>query len=175
MALDETGSTGQGKGGVKHVTEWRMYLSALAGVSRQSMDYELVFKHTGLKLNCEMAVNYNLNIWLFFFSKFDFDCFTYYSSQMKMYKYAAFAYFKYVLVCPSWPNCGHERLNFTCPLQVLKHTMWGSLCRRIITSFSVLCMQKLQESLVNTQEIFNDPNYQILQLIPPHKIKYHHQ
>lgn len=74
-----------------------MYLSALAGVSRQPMDYELVFKQTGLKLNCEMAPNYNLNICLFFFSKFDFDCFTYYSSQKKLYKYAAFAYFKMCL------------------------------------------------------------------------------
>ena len=33
MALDETGSTGQGKGGSKHAAEWRRDLSVLVEFS----------------------------------------------------------------------------------------------------------------------------------------------
>ena len=46
MALDEAGWTGWGKGGVKHLTERRMYLSALVGICRPLADTELLY-HEG--------------------------------------------------------------------------------------------------------------------------------
>lgn len=42
MALDETGWTGWGKGGVKHVTERRVYLSGLVEISRQLVNYKVL-------------------------------------------------------------------------------------------------------------------------------------
>lgn len=41
MALDETGWTGWGKGGVKHLTDRRMNLSARLEISVELVDYEL--------------------------------------------------------------------------------------------------------------------------------------
>lgn len=57
MALDETGWTGWGKGGVKHLTEKRMYLSPRVEISGELVDYEL-FCYEGFY--CEFITEYIL-------------------------------------------------------------------------------------------------------------------
>lgn len=57
MALDETGWTGWGKGGVKHLTERRMYLSALVEISRQVVDYKVL---------CRKGIIVDLSLHLFY-------------------------------------------------------------------------------------------------------------